>query len=353
MVLNLLPYRRSFAMFAALAMALIGASLLASADQPEIAGQWSGEDWGTVLLNKMNPGEYTGAYSRTAGTKPGEIQLKWSETEQRYNGAWRDGEEQFGELSLKLAGDELRGAHTTDPKSKIKNSRPQLGDVTWTRAAAKPVPARGAPAAKPAEPLDLTGFYQTPASVFERIRGYPWRVVPRGSQTLGNLPLEIGGMICLWGEGNAKSGAVFPEKIDSIPVKRAVDTLYVYHATFYASRDGSPVYHLTLEYANGTSSMTTLCYGAHVRDWYQPSFERFGDLTDSQSKMVWRGDNPDSTPDNPIKLRFFITSIPNPRPDLEVKSISLVSAKGNSAGCILAMTTGPADLLKVDKRSGK
>ncbi len=69
--------------------------------------------------------------------------------------------------------------------------------------------------------------------------------------------------------------------------------------------------------------------------------------------MVWRGDHPDSNPGFPIKLRFFVTSITNPRPSLEVISISLVSAKGNSAGCILAMTTGPADLLKVEKSDGK
>jgi hypothetical protein len=72
-----------------------------------------------------------------------------------------------------------------------------------------------------------------------------------------------------------------------------------------------------------------------------------------KSKMVWRADNPDSKADYPIKLRFFITSITNPRPALEVKSISLVSAKGHSAGCVLAMTTGPANLLKVDRSTAK
>ena len=160
-------------------------------------------------------------------------------------------------------------------------------------------------------------------------------------------------MICLWGEANAKNRAVFPEKVDDIPVSRKFDTLYVYHATFYSSRDGSPVYHLTLNYDNGTSSMTTICYGAHLRDWYQTPDEPVSELTDSKSKMVWRGANPDSQAGYPIKLRFFITPITNPRPTLEVKSISLASAKGNSAGCILAMTTGPADLLKVDASSEK
>ncbi len=106
-----------------------------------------------------------------------------------------------------------------------------------------------------AHPLDLTRFYHTPASRFEKIRSHPWRAVPRGSQTLGNVPLAM-------------------------------------------------------------------------------------------SQMVWRDKHPDN---DAAKLRFFITPVPNPRPALEVKSISLVSAKGNSAACILAMTTGPAGLLRVDK----
>ena len=247
-------------MITALRIGLLGAAMLSSADPPDIAGAWSGEDWGAVALNLRNPGEYAGGYSHTAGTLPGEIQLKWSPTEQRYNGTWRDGEDQFGELSLRLVGDEIRGAHTTDPKSKNNHSRPQLGDLTWTRGTLRRVAARVA-AGPPPEPLDLTRYYQMPASVFERIRSHPWGVVPRGSQTLGNVPLAIGGMLCLWGEENAKAGQAYPEKIDDIAVRRKFDTLYVYHSAFYDSRDGSPVYHLTMQYEDGTSSMTTICYG--------------------------------------------------------------------------------------------
>jgi hypothetical protein len=341
-------------MFAVLRMALLASLMLplsSESESPDIVGQWSGTDWGTVVLNRTNPGEYMGTYSHSVGTLPGEVQLKWSQRERRYNGTWREGEHQFGELSLRLVGDEIRGAHTTDPKSKTDQPRPVLGDVTWTRSALKPVPARAAAPGPPAEPLDLTGFYQVPGSQFEKIRSHPWRAVPIGSQTLGNVPLEIGGMFFLWGEANAKSGAAYAEKVDDIPVKRTFDTLYIYHATFYTSRDGSPVYHLTFQYTNGTSSMTTICYGAHVRDWFQTPDERVTELTDSKSKTVWRANNPDSKADWLLKLRFFITAITNPRPDLEVKSISVSSAKGNSAACILAMTTGPADLLKVDKLS--
>jgi hypothetical protein len=323
--------------------------LLAPNAPPDIAGVWSGEDWGTVVLNATTAGQYMGTYSESANARPGEIELKWSEAERRYNGTWREGEDQFGGISIRLAGDEIRGAFSTDPRSKANHARPKLGDVAWVRGAAKPRARRAAAGAPPPEPLDLTGYYQTPASVFERIRSHPWGVVPRGSQTLGNVPLTIGGMLYLWGEANAKDGQAYPEKVDDIAVRRKFDTLYVYHCAFYDSRDGSPVYHLTFHYEDGTSSMTTICYGAHLRNWWQMANEAVTELTDSNSKTVWRGDPPDRSGGGPFKLRFFITAITNPRPALEVKSISLASAKGISACCVLAMTTGPADLLKVDK----
>ena len=78
-------------MFNAWGLALVGAFMLSSADPPEIAGVWFGEDWGTVVLNRANPGEYTGSYSESVAAKSGEIQLKWSQTETRYNGSWREG----------------------------------------------------------------------------------------------------------------------------------------------------------------------------------------------------------------------------------------------------------------------
>ena len=221
-------------------------------------------------------------------------------------------------------------------------------------AVAEPAPSQ-APNKKggketPAQPLDLTSFYQTPASKFDKSKTYPWRIVPRGSKTFGNVPLSIDGMICLWGESNAKNGLVFPEKVDDIPVNRKFDSLYVYHATFFSSREGSPVYHLTLKYASDTESMTTICYGAHVRDWFKSPHEKVTELSDSKSKMVWSADNPDN---KTIEIRFYISPITNPRPALEVKSISLASAKGSSAACILAMTTGPDDLFNIDKTSDK
>ena len=93
----------AIAMFATLGIALLGALLMQATEPPDIAGRWSGEDWGHVVLTQTAPGEYTGTFSDTAGKQPGKIELKWSRIERRFNGIWSEGEDRFGELSIRLA----------------------------------------------------------------------------------------------------------------------------------------------------------------------------------------------------------------------------------------------------------
>ena len=62
------------------------------------------------------------------------MEVKWSKVERRFNGSWREGQDRFGEISLRLAGDEIRGAFTTDTKSKLNPGTPALADLLWTRA---------------------------------------------------------------------------------------------------------------------------------------------------------------------------------------------------------------------------
>jgi hypothetical protein len=196
------------------------------------------------------------------------------------------------------------------------------------------------------EPLDLAAYYHTPASVFEKIERYPWRDAARGPQTFGNVRLEIGGMICLWGAKNAEGGLVFPEYVEGIRVARKFEALYLYHAIFHNAPDETPVSHLVMNYENGTFFTTELRCGVHVRDWLQnPTAEE--SLIDTKSKLVWRGKSSMHPPESPRELRFFMTEIANPHPLDEVVTIDLVSAKERSASCILAITTGAAGLLKV------
>jgi formylglycine-generating enzyme required for sulfatase activity/serine/threonine protein kinase len=127
-----LRFMGAFAMIAGLGGGLLGMFLL-SAQPPDIAGEWQGEDWGHVVMKKTSDTEYTGTYSDTVGERPGEIQLKWSRIERRFNGTWREGKDRFGELSVRLVDGEIRGALTTDAKSRINPATPRLADLKWTR----------------------------------------------------------------------------------------------------------------------------------------------------------------------------------------------------------------------------
>jgi len=123
----------TMALIATLVIALLGILAVQTTEPPDIAGHWSGEGWGQFVLIQTAAGEYAGTYSDTEGKEPGKIDLKWSRIERRFNGMWREGQNRFGQLSLRLADREIRGALTTDPKSMIKPAAPRLADLVWTR----------------------------------------------------------------------------------------------------------------------------------------------------------------------------------------------------------------------------
>ncbi len=194
-----------------------------------------------------------------------------------------------------------------------------------------------------AEPLDLTAFYDTPTANFDN----GWTVVPSGFQTLCHVPLQIDGSMQLWGGGfpqfGAGSGA---EEILGIPVNRRFETLYVFHTAIFWSPNNAPIYQLVFRYDDGESVTNTIRYGADILDWYGNTNSKGKVIgpTGHNSRLAWHGDYPEN--EKIIPLRFSLTALTNPNPSSEVTSIDLYSCKTNSAGCILAMTTGRSGLLK-------
>ena len=132
---RLIGFRGVLTMLAALGACLFGGIMLVSSE-PDIAGTWSGEDWGDVVLKKTESGRYEGTYTDTFGKTPGAIRLSWSRIERRFNGTWREGDDRFGDVSVRLVGKEIHGAFTTDTKAKINPATPALSELTWVRAKA-------------------------------------------------------------------------------------------------------------------------------------------------------------------------------------------------------------------------
>jgi hypothetical protein len=187
-------------------------------------------------------------------------------------------------------------------------------------------------------PVDLTAFYDQEGS-FDAPGC--WQAVPRGLQTLGNVPFRIGGIIQLWGEGPAGIGRVYRESVAGIRTTGKFQTLYVLHGSSFTSTDGTPIAAVVVRYSDGTAATNLIRYGSDSRDWWQPLAEHNPLPTNSPSQVVWHGDHP-SLPDWVKCLRLFGTAIPNPKPDLEVQGIDLFSTKSRVAWVVLAMTTGPS-----------
>ena len=127
-------FKGVIAMLAILGSCLIGWMLFTNQGQtqPDISGQWTGDGWGTIILNRVGETEISGLYSDAKKTT-GELQLKWSRTDGRFHGTWQEGNERFGEITLRVVKNEIRGAVTSDARSKIAKD-PRLTDFTWVRA---------------------------------------------------------------------------------------------------------------------------------------------------------------------------------------------------------------------------
>ncbi|MDP7018178.1 MAG: protein kinase, partial [Pirellulaceae bacterium] len=122
------------AMFAAIPLGILGMLLWQSTSPPDIAGKWVGEQWGRVELKESKPGTYVGASSDKERT----FQLKWSRVERRFNGGWQDDAGRKGKISVRLVGDQVQGAWTTNKQSNPKPETPRLADLLWTRRTTRP-----------------------------------------------------------------------------------------------------------------------------------------------------------------------------------------------------------------------
>jgi hypothetical protein len=193
-----------------------------------------------------------------------------------------------------------------------------------------------------AAPLDLTANYIRSTANFHR--SPIWKAVPIGFQVFHHVPLQIDGYMLLWGEGNAKTGAVFPEEVLGIAVNQKFETLYVYHCTFYGSPNNTPVYDLVFRYEDDNSVTNTIRYGVDTIDFNTPGGKTKTGPSGTNSMVAWVGGS--FTKDGKRPLLFCLTAIENPKPFLEVKSIDLYSSKNKSAGVILALTPGRSGLMK-------
>jgi hypothetical protein len=159
------------------------------------------------------------------------------------------------------------------------------------------------------------------------------------------MSLHIDGIMYLYGEvWDKQYHEVFPEEITGIEVNHKFETLYIYHTSFSAEKEGTPVYSVVFNYAEGSSDTNNICYGDQLLNWVASVKKADVQPTDTNSKVAWLGGS--FYPDKYQPMRFTLTGVRNPYPYREVTSIDLYSSHSKAAGVIFAMTTGKADLMQ-------
>jgi hypothetical protein len=170
--------------------------------------------------------------------------------------------------------------------------------------------------------------------------GNDLKEVPTGERTFGGVRFKIGeGYIQLHSKLLQEQK---PEAVNDIAVGQKFAKLHILQATAYGNgqvvgqkgEEGDPLYvadgtkiaEYRIRYADGKTETVPVVYGEDVRDWwYSGTPEKV-----KRGRIAWKGDNPLA---NELKsrLRLYLVTWENPRPDVRVTSIDYVKVGDNPA----------------------
>jgi hypothetical protein len=125
-----------------------------------------------------------------------------------------------------------------------------------------------------------------------------------------------------------------PARLDGIALHRPFHRLHALLGTDQREQDGRMIGHLVWHYADGADHESPIIYGEDVRQWW----ERPGEPSaTSRARVAWRGSNPPAAREG-ASLRLYFSTWENPRPDVEVKTLDLVSNLTGTAPFVIAIT---------------
>jgi hypothetical protein len=255
-----------------------------------------------------------------------------------------------------LAFAEAKAAPAREAQAKAREAKAKIAEAEAAAAKARAIAAQAAEAAKvrvaaaakadDPTPLDLSKHLRMKAENFAKSKGHPWPVVPTGSQTFAGIPVNIQGSTMTFGQSNANNGLKYPDQVEGIPCGQKFETLYIVHTAFYAGKAGEPAFEVVLHYPGDETQSDKILCGADTLDWYVKEGEEKLAPSAKRSALAWTGTGKSGMRDQTV--RFCITAIDNKYPERVVETIDLVTAKNQTAGCVIAISVGNKGLLKPD-----
>jgi hypothetical protein len=165
--------------------------------------------------------------------------------------------------------------------------------------------------------------------------------LPQGEQQLAGVKFKIG-------KGLIQLGSCVlpgkPDKVDGIKVDRQFSRLHVLHATGNTQQDqvpdGTLVARYTVHYADGTIDSLPVVYGKNIREWW---FFEGAETGVTDGKIAWQGKNRSASKAD-ATIGLYLLTWDNPRPELKVVSIDLISRPhvGAALFCVAMTVEGKA-----------
>ncbi len=202
--------------------------------------------------------------------------------------------------------------------------------------------------------VDLTDFYnQTLIEMPYRPKaagnksGETWKRLPIGLAEFNGVTFDVRGMIRL--SGGVVVNSEFPEPLPSsvsdIKVNRRADYLHFLHnvAADTSTRiaDGGPVGYYEINYVDGEKKRLPILYGNDVVNWM---FNRF--VVPREAAVGWSEGHYGNF------KNLSQSCWENPRPDVEISTVTFGSANDHPAPFLVAMTVESPDAAEIDDAAG-
>lgn len=167
--------------------------------------------------------------------------------------------------------------------------------------------------------------------------GHDLRDLPKGVQVLGGVAFDIRGLVQLAASKSIEvTGVVFPEAVEGIAVHRSGQRLHFLQACFWNTEEGAKLGEYVIHYADGETRSAPIVYGRNITDWWV----RPGGKALPEAETVWRGSNP-ATESMGLTTHLLKYTWENPRPEVEISTVDMVSDLIEAGPFLVAMTVEP------------
>ena len=140
-----------------------------------------------------------------------------------------------------------------------------------------------------------------------------------GEQTLEGVKFKIGKKYIQLGSTQQPGG---PAKVEGIKVGQKAVKLHLLHATGWSTDDDTIIGEYVVTWEDDTSVTIPLRYGKDILDWWYDD----SSAEPKEAKVAWKGANRQAGSSGK-KIRLYLASWENPKPEKKVKTIDFTTMK--------------------------